>query len=55
MKQRFDFVRMAQTSGLIFEMTNEQRKLIGYNARIPVSLDDFYLPPEKRMYKPGQE
>ncbi len=30
------------------------RQLLGYNARVPVSLDEWYQPPEKRMYKRGQ-
>jgi len=30
------------------------RQLLGYNARIPASLDEWYQPPEKRMYRPGQ-
>ena len=30
------------------------RQLLGYNARIPVSLDEWYQPPERRMYKRDQ-
>jgi hypothetical protein len=30
------------------------RQLLGYNARVPASLDEWYQPPEKRMYKRGQ-
>lgn len=30
------------------------RQLIGYNARIPANLDEWYQPPHKRMYRPGQ-
>lgn len=30
------------------------RQIIGYNSRIPATLDEWYQPPEKRMYKPGQ-
>ena len=55
MRQRFDFVRMAQASGSILQMTEQQRKLIGYNVRVPTSLDEFFLPPEKRLYLSGQE
>lgn len=55
MKQRFDFVRMAEASGLIHSMTPDQKKLIGYNVRVPSSLEEFFLPPDKRMYLPGQE
>ena len=55
MRQRFDFVRMAQSSGSILAMTSHQRKLIGYNVRMPTSLDEFFLPEDKRMYLSGQE
>ena len=55
MKQRIDFVRMAQASGLILDLTDSQRKLIGYNSRIPTSMDEFFLPPQKRLYQSGQE
>ncbi len=55
MRQRFDFVRMAQSSGSILAMTSHQRKLIGYNVRMPTSLDEFFLPDDQRMYLSGQE
>ena len=30
------------------------RQLLGYNARVPVSLDEWYQPPERRLYKRDQ-
>lgn len=30
-------------------------QLLGYNARTPATLDEWYQPPENRMYKPTQE
>jgi hypothetical protein len=30
------------------------RQILGYNARVPANLDEWYQPPERRMYKPGQ-
>jgi len=30
------------------------RQLLGYNARVPVSLDEWYQPPERRMYQRDQ-
>ena len=30
------------------------RQVLGYNARVPASLDEWYQPPDKRMYRPGQ-
>jgi len=36
------------------ELPEQLRQIIGYNARVPASLDEWYQPPEKRMYRPGQ-
>jgi Phytanoyl-CoA dioxygenase (PhyH) len=30
------------------------RQLLGYNARVPTSLDEWYQPPQKRLYKRDQ-
>ena len=30
------------------------RQLLGYNARVPTSLDEWYQPPEKRLYQRNQ-
>ncbi len=30
------------------------RQVLGYNARVPTSLDEWYQPPDKRLYRPGQ-
>jgi hypothetical protein len=30
------------------------RQLLGYNARVPASLDEWYQPPERRLYKRDQ-
>jgi hypothetical protein len=30
------------------------RQLLGYNARVPASLDEWYQPPSRRMYQPDQ-
>jgi hypothetical protein len=30
------------------------RQLLGYNARVPASLDEWYQPPERRLYKREQ-
>jgi ectoine hydroxylase-related dioxygenase (phytanoyl-CoA dioxygenase family) len=30
------------------------RQLLGYNARVPATLDEWYQPPERRMYKREQ-
>jgi len=30
------------------------RQLLGYNARVPVTLDEWYQPPERRLYRRDQ-
>lgn len=54
MRQRFDFPRLL-TQQQIDSLGEDGRRLVGMNVRMPVSLDEFYLPPEQRLYKPGQE
>ena len=29
-------------------------RLIGFDTRLPTSLEEFFLPEERRLYKPGQ-
>jgi len=51
-KPQFDYPR-----ALGYERTDwsaHLRQLLGYNARIPASLDEWYQPPNKRMYLPDQ-
>lgn len=36
------------------KLSDDMKQILGYNARVPASLDEWYQPPEKRMYKPGQ-
>jgi ectoine hydroxylase-related dioxygenase (phytanoyl-CoA dioxygenase family) len=54
MRQRFDFPRL-MSKQQIESLGENGRKLIGMNVRMPVSLDEFYLPVDQRLYKPGQE
>ncbi|MBU0912330.1 MAG: phytanoyl-CoA dioxygenase family protein [Gammaproteobacteria bacterium] len=54
MRQRFDFPRLL-TKQQIDRLGEDGRRLIGMNVRMPVSLEEFYLPPDQRLYKPGQE
>lgn len=51
MKQQMDYPRQL---GEDFPPNERVRQLLGYNARVPASYDEWYQPPEKRMYKPGQ-
>lgn len=53
MKQRFDWVRFVPAP--IADALNPQaRRIIGFDTRLPTSLEEFFLPEERRLYKPGQ-
>jgi hypothetical protein len=52
-KQQFDYPR-ALGESVSSRFSDAMRQVIGYNSRVPASLDEWYQPPEKRMYKPGQ-
>lgn len=54
MRQRFDFCRMADEK-FIQSLGEDGKRLMGWNVRMPTSLDEFYLPEAERLYKPGQE
>ena len=53
MKQQLDYPR-----ALGYErgesLSPSLRQLLGYNARVPASLDEWYQPPERRMYQRNQ-
>ncbi len=53
MKQQLDYPRMLGYD-LAETLSEELKQVIGYNARIPSNLDEWYQPPEKRLYRPGQ-
>jgi ectoine hydroxylase-related dioxygenase (phytanoyl-CoA dioxygenase family) len=50
-KQQLDYPRLL---GEDWPRNERMRQLLGYNARVPASYDEWYQPPERRMYKPGQ-
>ncbi|MBO9636803.1 phytanoyl-CoA dioxygenase family protein [Siphonobacter aquaeclarae] len=50
-KPQFDYPRHF---GYDREFSPLAKQLLGYNARIPASLDEWYQVPEKRLYLPGQ-
>lgn len=52
-KQQFDYPRFL---GYEFgeSLNNDLRQVIGYNARVPASLEEYYMPKEKRMYQADQ-
>lgn len=53
MKQQMDYPRFFGYERKE-EFSDELKQLIGYNSRVPASLDEWYQPPAKRFYKPGQ-
>jgi len=52
-KQQLDYPRLIGYDKLP-SLSEKQRQLIGYNSRVPASFDEWYRPPEKRMYKRDQ-
>jgi hypothetical protein len=36
------------------KIDSDLRQIIGYNARVPASLQEYYRPVESRMYKTDQ-
>jgi ectoine hydroxylase-related dioxygenase (phytanoyl-CoA dioxygenase family) len=53
MKQRMDWVRFVPED--ISSQLNEQaRRLVGFDTRLPTSLEEFFLPEEQRLYKSNQ-
>lgn len=53
MRQRFDFPRLIPPA-MINSLGEDGKRLIGMNVRMPTNLEEFYLPPDKRLYKPNQ-
>lgn len=53
MKQRMDWVRFVPNE--ISDQLNAQaRRLIGFDTRLPCSLDEFFVPDDQRLYKSNQ-
>lgn len=53
MKQRMDWVRMLPDS-VTGQLNEQARRLIGFDTRLPTSLEEFFLPEDQRLYKAGQ-
>jgi ectoine hydroxylase-related dioxygenase (phytanoyl-CoA dioxygenase family) len=51
MKQRFDFPRMIDPASL----TPSVQQFLGFDARMPSAMTEFYVEPDRRLYKGGQE
>lgn len=53
MRQRFDYPRMIPLTDLP-RLDVTQLQLLGFNVRVPASLDEYYLSEDHRLYKPNQ-
>lgn len=53
MRQRFDYPRMLSQEESE-SLSPTLRRLLGFNVRMPVSMDEYYLPEEARLYKANQ-
>ncbi len=53
MRQQFDYPRMigAETAAVLSERV---RRFLGFDVRMPTSLDQYYVAPESRLYKANQ-
>jgi hypothetical protein len=52
-KPQFDYPRVLGYDAAD-NLSAYARQVVGYNARIPATLDEWYQPPEHRMYRPDQ-
>ena len=53
MRQRFDYPRLVGEETLA-HIGETGRRFLGFNVRMPASLDEYYLPEDQRLYKAGQ-
>lgn len=54
MKQLFDYPRAFGNNSPMMHST-ELEQLIGYHSRVPSTLEEWYLPSDKRFYKKNQD
>ncbi len=53
MKQRMDWVRLVPKA-IADSLGPQGRRLLGYDTRLPSSMDEFFVPEGERLYKPNQ-
>lgn len=54
MKQRCDWVRFLPIE-ITSQLNSQARRIIGFDTRLPTSLEEFFVSDENRLYKPNQE
>jgi ectoine hydroxylase-related dioxygenase (phytanoyl-CoA dioxygenase family) len=52
-KQQVDYVR-ALGDDVVLQQSDRTQQLLGWYTRVITSLDEFYRPPEQRLYRSGQ-
>jgi ectoine hydroxylase-related dioxygenase (phytanoyl-CoA dioxygenase family) len=53
-KPQFDYIRCFGEAR-VAKMDPRLQQMLGWNARVPASLDEWYQPVESRFYRPGQD
>ena len=53
MRQRFDYPRLIGED-LAVSLSPTLRRILGFDVRVPTSLDEYYLPEDQRLYKANQ-
>jgi ectoine hydroxylase-related dioxygenase (phytanoyl-CoA dioxygenase family) len=53
MRQRFDYPRLVPPE-IVAQLGEVGHRFLGFNVRMPISLAEYYLPEEQRLYKAGQ-
>jgi ectoine hydroxylase-related dioxygenase (phytanoyl-CoA dioxygenase family) len=53
MRQRFDYPRLIGDQ-MTATLTPTLRRILGFDVRVPTSLDEYYLPEDQRLYKANQ-
>ncbi len=53
-KPQFDFIRFFGEAR-VAKMDPRLRQMLGWEARVPATLEEWYQPTETRFYKPGQD
>jgi ectoine hydroxylase-related dioxygenase (phytanoyl-CoA dioxygenase family) len=56
MRSRFDFPRLIDNtkSDILTNVGAVGRRFLGYNVRVPASMEEYYRPPESRLYLANQ-